>query len=88
MIRIYDTECVKCGYEEEQFKDDDKSFSRCPLCGKEMKKVFNKMTFKLLYNPKKDICAWSNENYATSQYWRYVKEEREKGKKVKGFYED
>jgi hypothetical protein len=46
------------------------------------------MNFKLIYNNKKDVCAWSDNNYETSQYWSKVKEARERGENVKGLEEN
>lgn len=87
MKRLYDSECVKCNHILEQFAENEDSFILCPLCGHKMKRLFSKMSFKLIYDNKKDMCAWGDNNYETSQYWSKVKEARERGEDVKAVNE-
>jgi len=84
---IYDVYCSKCGNVEEQWLKMDEEPKRCPRCNSLTKKMPGGY-FKLVYNNKKDICTWGNEGYASSQYWRAVREARDRGEKVKGFGED
>lgn len=87
MIILYDTECKKCGNIEEQYIENG-SFLPCSKCGGEIRRIFSKFNFKLIYNNKTDVCAWGDNNYETSQYWSKVKEARERGEKVKGVGEE
>ena len=87
MIKIYDIECEDCKRMFESFIEDG-GFPQCPVCGGDTHRVYTTMNFKLIYNNKKDICAWSDNNYETSQYWSKVKEARERGENVKGLEEN
>lgn len=73
MMPLFEFECNSCSNVIETIEPFVKSEERhrCPKCGRMMKKVVgNKMTFKLLYDPKKDIVTWSNEGFATTQRFR------------------
>mgnify|MGYP006896949147 CR=1 FL=1 len=83
MLMLYDTKCKECGAEKEQCIDHRESFEKCPECGCEMQRIFTTMNYKLVYDNKRDICSWGDHGYATSQYWKKVKEERAKGNDVK-----
>lgn len=80
---IFDCECKECGQITEQFLKTDEQPLECPVCKGETKRVFTKMTFKLVYNNKTDVCAWGADNYETSQYWSKVNEARDRGEDVK-----
>jgi len=70
---IYEFECSECKNTTETIESIAKSeeVHRCSICGRIMKKVIGtKMTFQLLYDPKKDIISWSNEGYARTQRYR------------------
>jgi len=88
MLKSYDTECEDCGLIIEQYVEDNGQFNRCPTCDGVMNRIFSSMNFKLLYNPKKDRVSWGDFNYATSQYWSKVKEQREQGYDVKAVDEN
>jgi hypothetical protein len=83
MLKVYDVECNKCGHIEEQYSEDDTSFSDCEKCGGIMTRTFTKFNFKLIYNNKTDICGWGAHNYDRSQYWDNVKAARERGEDAK-----
>ena len=83
MLQLNDYECSKCFHQEEHYIDNNVDV-KCHKCGGIMKKLLNAMRFELKYDPKKDVCAWGNEGYAASQYWRDVKKARDEGHKVKG----
>lgn len=75
--------CKKCGYEiKDEFCLPSKMI--CPKCKTKMEQQFDKISYKLEYNPKTDICNWNHES---SQYWSEVKKQRRQGKDVKGFNE-
>jgi putative FmdB family regulatory protein len=70
---IYDFECQSCNKTVEMIVSISASegINRCPKCGRRMKKMApNKMTFHLLYDPKKDIISWGNEGYSRTQRYR------------------
>ena len=83
MLQLNDFECPTCGVLKELYIDHTEK-PVCDKCNTTMIKLFNNMRFELKYNPKTDVCAWGNEGYAASQYWRDVKKAREDGHKVKG----
>jgi len=71
---LYDTICPVCNViEEDLFLKMNERVPVCPTCGKERHKICNCKHFKLVYNNKTDICAWGNENYNSTQRYRYVK---------------
>jgi hypothetical protein len=72
---MYDLKCTKCDKKGEDLVWDD-DFPLCDLCGAKMEIAYsNKFTFKLLYDNKKDVCGWGGDGYATSQYYRQIKEQ-------------
>lgn len=87
---LYDIFCPKCNHIERDvfvYQNEDPN-DLCPKCKTKMKKICSIGSFELKYDPKKDICSWGSDGYSTSQYWKDVKEERRKGRKVKGFGEE
>lgn len=88
MLKIYDTECKECGQIIEQLLEAEEDPKDCPVCQGETQRIFSKMNFKLIYDNKTQMCGWSHNNYAHNCYWDEVKEERRKGKKVKGLCEE
>jgi len=87
MSPIYDAECIECGkIEEDLWLKMDEEPTECSCGGKRKKHVGGR--FKLVYNNKKDLCTWGDDGYSSSQYWRLVKEARDRGEKVKGINED
>ena len=88
MLKLFDTKCTECNQIIEQYTENNKDLNPCPVCGAEMEKIFSKMNFKLLYDPKKDLVSWGNEGYSESQYWKEVKRLREEGHDVKGANEE
>ena len=68
---LYEFECQKCGEKEDHVVfDSDKDPITCK-CGNVMAKGFpDGFRFKLLYDPKKDRCGWSNDGYAETQRYR------------------
>ncbi len=82
MIKTYDVECKECGNIEEQWIENKEEFTPCGKCGGEVKRIYSKFHFKLLYDPKKDTVGWACHGYNRSRYWDDVKSEREKGKDV------
>lgn len=80
---LYDVYCENCKTEiDDVFLDFDEDLT-CPECGELMRKKCNCSHFKLIYNNKTDICAWGDNNYETSQYWREVNKAKERGENVK-----
>ena len=73
MLKYYDVICDKCEYIEERFLETDKNLKPCVKCGGKTNRVWNRMSFKLIYNNQKDMCGWGNSGYATSQYHRETK---------------
>jgi len=70
---LYEFECNECKTNIETIESFLKSEDthKCPKCGRVMYKVIgSKMTFKLLYDPKKDIVSWGNEGYSRTQRYR------------------
>lgn len=81
---LWDFECTNCNFEGEQLVSFNEQV-KCPKCDSLLKRIFpNKTHFKLVYNNKTDICDWHGN---TSQYWSKVKEEKAKGRNVKGIDE-
>jgi len=80
MAVIVDLYCdnKECDYTEiDAFVDtslDD--HGTCPKCksGLLRRMVSKQMTFELKYNNKTDVCAWGNEGYSSSQFWKKIKE--------------
>jgi putative FmdB family regulatory protein len=73
---IYDFHCSKCGNEvEKMLKISESENFKCSKCGEFMKKIpCSKMTFQLVYDPKKHKSSWGSEGYSTTQRNR-VKDE-------------
>lgn len=70
---LFEFECSECEKNIEIIESFLKSEEphRCPRCGRLMNKIVgSKMTFKLLYDPKKDIISWGNEGYSRTQRYR------------------
>ena len=89
MLRSYDIICCECDSVEDIFMESGDKLPQCSMCGGETKRLFSSMNFKLGYNNKTDVCGWSDTGYASSQYWKHVKEaEKQTGKKHKGIYDD
>ena len=82
---LSDWYCPKCDYVlEDEFALTNAKI-KCPECKKgNLKRVIGNLNFKLLYDPKKDLFDWQGNR---TQYWSSVKEERRKGRDVKGFNE-
>jgi putative FmdB family regulatory protein len=87
-MAMFDCECTVCGNVEEQIIGHDEEPAPCESCSGKTVKVISGAHFKLVYDPKRHVCSWGNEGYATSQYWNAVKEARSRGEKVKGCNED
>jgi hypothetical protein len=73
---LVDVKCPKC----DTIYEDKILFSKetftCPDCNEECEPLpAISATFRLKYDNKKDICAWSNEGYAPSQYYREQKKQ-------------
>lgn len=84
MYKYYDVQCEDCGNEFEVFIGDDEEVPICPhCCGSNIKRLYTTFNYKLLYDNKRHICGWSDNNYETSQYYRKVKEARARGENVK-----
>lgn len=83
--KLRDYICPKCGFQDEFFVQLDETV-KCEKCKSKMEliEVPQHTSFKLTYDPKKDITDWQGNS---SQYWNAVKEERRRGNKVKGLYE-
>lgn len=75
-MRSYDVKCNSCGHEDEQFIGDKEEFEPCSQCGGEVRRIFSKMTFKLIDNPKTQMVGWSHNSYAHNCYWDEFKEKR------------
>ncbi|HRR48615.1 MAG TPA: hypothetical protein P5293_01355 [Bacteroidales bacterium] len=72
MCPIYDFECKKCNKLIEVYESVTKSeeVHKCDCGGIMIKVMPTKMTFELLYDPKKDLVSWGNEGYARTQRYR------------------
>jgi putative FmdB family regulatory protein len=84
-IPLYDYKC-ECGFIEEklEFGEEIEQPHPCPKCGKEMERLSpKKVSFKLKYNNKTDMCSWGNEGYDSSRYWDEYKKAKERGEDVK-----
>jgi predicted nucleic acid-binding Zn ribbon protein len=68
MYKIFDVQCEECKKIEEIFIDDKEDFPTCSECEGEVKRIFTKFNFKLIYNNKTDMCAWGDNGYDSSQY--------------------
>lgn len=89
MLKAFDTKCSDCGQIIEQYVESNEQFRDCPVCCGKMKRIFNTLNYKLIYNNKTDMCSWGDHGYVSSQYWSKIKEaERNTGKRHKSIYED
>jgi putative FmdB family regulatory protein len=70
---IYDYYCESCGEELTDVYAKVSDIIKCKQCGAILKRATNCHSFKLLYDPKKDIVGWSFNNYERSQYWDQCK---------------
>jgi putative FmdB family regulatory protein len=85
---IYDVKCTECGLiAEDVWLKMDEDPNICPECGTKMCKLCGGH-FKLVYNNQRDICGWADSGYASSMYWKAVKDARGRGEKVKGATEN
>ena len=79
---LYDYEC-ECGLIFEWFAKFDEEV-KCPICwDKTARKIMpqgKSPSFKLTYNPKKDLVDWDGNR---SQYWDEYKKQKSEGKKVR-----
>ena len=71
-MALYDINCDVCGEVEEIFANWKDDIPICPICGSKRTRLCNCSHFELKYDSKTDICAWGNENYNTTQRYRYV----------------
>lgn len=81
-MAIFDTECIICKKIIEQVCVHNEDFDTCPFCGGECKKIIGctPPSFKLLYDPKKDICDWSGNR---TRYYDEYKKQKAEGKDVR-----
>ena len=87
MVDLFCPECDKRVIDE--FVDNNLPMPMCDVCNVEMKKlVSHQMTFKLVYDNRRDSCGWSNDGYASSQYWKDIKKAKDEGKKVEEPHND
>lgn len=76
-----DVMCKKCGNIDERFIYDSELENQiCEKCGGCMKVIPSHTSFKLCYNPKKDIVDWQGNRTAR---FDAVRAERRKGRDVK-----
>lgn len=77
---IYDCECKKCGNIREEFLGiDEEPKEICDVCGGENAYRLPGGNFKLVYNPKKDICDWQGN---TTQRYKAYHDAKAEGKKI------
>lgn len=89
MLKSYDTYCKECDYVMEQFIDNEENFENCPECGGEMKRYYgSKFNFKLIDDPKSQMCGWSHNNYAHNRYWDDYRAAKKEGRDVRPYGED
>lgn len=82
---LLDFICEECKNTDERLiYPSEMDNQMCEKCNKKMIPLAGCTHYKLEYNPKTDMCNWNGE---TSMYWSKVKEERRKGKNVKGLGE-
>ena len=81
MFKIFDVVCKKCEKETIDFMfESNEPMPKCE-CGGELETNFGnfKLTYKLLYDPKKDSVGWANDGYATTKYYSEYKKAKEAG---------
>ena len=80
---LVDLFCPECDDRHiDVFVDNKMPMPKCPKCDIVMKKLVSQITFELKYDNRKDTCGWSNDGYASSQYWKDIKNAKADGKKV------
>lgn len=82
---LFDLKCENCNSVEFDVfcKFDEIKEVSCKNCGnKNMKALVSLGGFELKYDPKKDICGWSWDNYAATQYNREVNAANEEAGKI------
>lgn len=78
---IYDWECTKCHVQFEYMAKINEEIIKCPLCfDEDAERIFPQSapSFKLTYNPQKDMVDWDGNK---TQYWDKYKEMKAEGKK-------
>ncbi len=81
---IYDLFCPSCGaVQDDVILKIDEISPTCDVCDASMARVCNCHSFELKYNNKTDLCGWSNDGYASSQYWNEYKKQKSEGKNVR-----
>jgi predicted nucleic acid-binding Zn ribbon protein len=77
---LVDLFCPECDSRKiDVFVDMKQPMPKCDECNAEMKQLISRMSFKLVYDNRNDSCGWSNDGYASSQYWKKIKEDRANG---------
>jgi predicted nucleic acid-binding Zn-ribbon protein len=81
MAIMYDFECHQCGKIFESLVDSGVEIIKCE-CGYDAFKIFPQKSpsFKLVYDPKKDICDFDGN---TTQYYRKYEEAKARGENVR-----
>jgi len=82
-MAIHDFLCKDCGNEFEYLIMGSDDIATCGKCGgRRLKKLSpqSPITFKLKYDPKKDICDWNGE---TTRYYDEYKKQKKEGKNVR-----
>ncbi len=71
---LTDCRCPKCNtIYEDKILFTNETFT-CEKCGAVCEIIPSiSASFRLKYDNKKDLCSWSNEGYATSQYYKEQK---------------
>ena len=86
---LYDLICEVCCHELVDITlSVNDELPACEKCGNKMSRACNCKTFKLKYDPKVDTVGWAHDGYASSMYWKDVKDARARGEKVKGANEN
>jgi hypothetical protein len=82
MLRLLDFYCKDCDIFFEKIIDLEKEKPNCPKCSKVGERSFPRKapSFRLEYNPKKDVCDWDGN---TSQFYRLYNEAKERGENVR-----
>ena len=81
---LYDLYCTCCDARQiDIFLKVNENLPECSKCGGKMARICGCKSFKLIYDNKKDSCAWGNEGYASSQYYREFNKQKAEGKNVR-----
>lgn len=76
---LADVRCPVCGtiYEDKVIFNPEEEKVLCIKCGDVVCEILPTFSshFKLKYDNKNDICSWSTEGYATSQYYKEQKKQ-------------